>query len=83
MILAQNAALDAHILILEDGPELHKVPGAHAEERGEILESMYTQGCSSLRDSKISRRERGLGTVSGTSPDPAGIVSKDPRVVPA
>jgi hypothetical protein len=83
MILAQNAALSAHTLILEHGPELPKVPGPHAEEGDETLASMYTEGWSSLDQSRIYQgRAGGLDTVSGTSPDPASIVSKDPRVPP-
>jgi hypothetical protein len=69
-------------MILEDGPELSKVPGPHAEEGNEIFKGMYTQGCSSLCDSEISGREGGLDTVSGISTDPAGFVSKDTRMVP-
>jgi hypothetical protein len=67
--------------ILEDGPELPKVPGPHADVRGMVLLNMDTEICASLRDSRIHQgRAGGLDTVSGTSPDPAGIVSKDPRV---
>jgi hypothetical protein len=56
MVLAQNAGLGAHNLILEDGPILHKESGPHAEEGDEIPEGMYTQGCSSLGDSMIVGR---------------------------
>jgi hypothetical protein len=42
MILAQNAALSAHVLILEDGPELPKASGPHAEEFGEVLEGLFS-----------------------------------------
>jgi hypothetical protein len=35
--LAQVAALGSHAYVLEDGPELPKVSGPHAEEGGEIL----------------------------------------------
>jgi hypothetical protein len=73
--LAQNAALSAHTLILEDRPELPKVPGRHAEEGREILEGMFIEGCASLAWLRIHQgRARGLGTVSRTSPNPAGIV---------
>jgi hypothetical protein len=53
--------------------------------RGEILEGMYAQGRMTIEDSRIrgkSGRAGGLSTVSGTSLDPAGIVSRDSRVVP-
>jgi hypothetical protein len=40
---AQNAALDAHTYILEDGPELPKSSGPHPDEGGEVLEGMYAQ----------------------------------------
>jgi hypothetical protein len=46
MVLAQNAILSAHTLILEDGP--------HAEEGGDVLEGMFAEGCSPPRDSRIS-----------------------------
>jgi hypothetical protein len=36
--LAQNVALSSHPYTLEDGPELPKVPGRHAEEGREVLE---------------------------------------------
>jgi hypothetical protein len=71
MILAQNTA------------ELLKVPGPHADFEGEVLEIVFAEGFSLLRDSRIHQgRSEGLDTVSGTSPDPAGIVSKDLRVAP-
>jgi hypothetical protein len=54
MLLAQNAVLGAHTLILKDGRELPKAPGPYVEEEGEILEGVYAQGCSSLRDSTVS-----------------------------
>jgi hypothetical protein len=80
---AKNAALGAHTHILEDGPELPRVLRPHAEVGGEVLEGTYTEGCSSLRDSRIHHgRAEVLGTVSGMPPDTAGIVSKDPRVAP-
>jgi hypothetical protein len=83
MTLTPNAALSAHTLIQEDGPKLPKAPGPQAEEGGEILEGVFAEGCESLQDATIYQgRAGGLGTVSGTSPDPAGIVSKDPRVAP-
>jgi hypothetical protein len=83
MTLARNAALSAHRRILWDGLEIPKVPGPHADVGGDILLNMYTEGCSSLRDSRIHQgRAGGLDTVSGASPHPAGIVSKDPRMAP-
>jgi hypothetical protein len=105
--LAQTAALGSHPYVLEDGPELPKIPGRHADEGGEVLEVMYADGYTSIDQAGIQgisfpsdnedeeamtydqkrllrrfRKGRRPGTVSGTSPHPAGIVSKDPRVVP-
>jgi hypothetical protein len=65
---AQNAALGAYTYILEDGPELPKSSGSHAEERGEILEGMYTQGCTMIEESRIradSGRAGGPGRILG------------------
>jgi hypothetical protein len=76
MVLAQNAALISHPLILEDGPVLAKESGPNAEPDSEILEDMYAQGCTSVENARIVGRAGGLDT------DPASIVSKDPRVVP-
>jgi hypothetical protein len=45
--------LSSQPYILEDGPELPKVPGSHAEEGGEALEGMYTDGCTSIEESWI------------------------------
>jgi hypothetical protein len=51
--------------------------------RGERLEGIFAEGCSSLRDSGIHQgRAESMGTVSWASLDPAGNVSKDPRVAP-
>jgi hypothetical protein len=41
------------MLILEDDPELPKVPGPHADVGEELLEGVFTEGCSSLRDSRV------------------------------
>jgi hypothetical protein len=64
---AENAALGSHAYILEDGPELPKSSGPHAEDGGEILDGMHAQGCTTIEDSRTrekSGREGGLGTVS-------------------
>jgi hypothetical protein len=45
---AKNAALGAHTYIVEDGPELPKSSGPHAEEGGEVLEGMYAQGRTTI-----------------------------------
>jgi hypothetical protein len=37
MLLAQNAALGAHTVILEDGPELPKGPGPQVDVGDEVL----------------------------------------------
>jgi hypothetical protein len=53
--------------ILEDGPELPKSSGPHAEEGGEVLEGMYAQGCTTIEESRIGvgkRRAGGLDTAS-------------------
>jgi hypothetical protein len=60
MPLAQNAALGADTLILEDGPELPKVRGSHAEEGGEASECIYAEGCSSLRDARRAGTAKAL-----------------------
>jgi hypothetical protein len=48
IMFAQNAALGPHHYILEDGPELPKVSGPHANEVGEVLERMYADDCISM-----------------------------------
>jgi hypothetical protein len=53
MTIAQNAALSAYTYILEDGPELPKSSGPHAEVGGEVLEGMYVQGCTSIEESRL------------------------------
>jgi hypothetical protein len=81
---AQNAALGAHMYILDDGPELPKGFGPYAEEGGEVLEGMYAQGCTRIEEAKTQGRSgRAGGQVSAaeTRSGPAGIVSKDPRIV--
>jgi hypothetical protein len=61
MLLAQNAALGAHSLILENCPELPKEPGPHAEKGREVLQIVYVGGCSTFGVSKIRRNEGGKG----------------------
>jgi hypothetical protein len=81
---AQNAALDAHTYVLEDGPELPKRLGPHVEEGGEILEGMYAQGCATIEESRMrgqSGRACGQDSAAGVRSGPAGIVSKDLRIV--
>jgi hypothetical protein len=76
----------AHTHVLDDGPELPKSSSPHAEEGGEVLEGMYAQGSMTMEEEKIRRRSgRAWGQVSaaGVRSGPAGIVSKDPRIVPA
>jgi hypothetical protein len=65
MVIPQNAALGGHTFVLEDGPVLPKEHGRHAEAGGEVLEEMYTPGCTSLED-----------TASRAPLRPSGIVSK-------
>jgi hypothetical protein len=82
---AKHAALGSHPYVQEDGPELPQTGEPHAVVGVEVLEGMLTDGCTSIEDSRVlanSRRAGGLGAVSGASPNPVGIVSKDPRVVP-
>jgi hypothetical protein len=63
MLLAENAALSAHGFICEDGPELLKEKGQEAaQEGGETLEGMYTQGCESLEQARIQTVSGALGT---------------------
>jgi hypothetical protein len=81
-LLAGNAAMSVPTFILEDGPVLRKEPGPHTKEGGEVLDGIYARNCSSLRDLRLSGRAGGLHTVSVTTPAPAGIVSKDPQVMP-
>jgi hypothetical protein len=40
--LVQSAAIDSHLYVFEDGPELAKVPGPHADEGGEVVEGTCT-----------------------------------------
>jgi hypothetical protein len=78
--------MSAHTYILEDWPELPKSSGPHAEEGAEILEGMYPQGWTSPNESNIqggSGRAGGQVSALGVWSDPAGIVSKNPRTVPA
>jgi hypothetical protein len=48
MQLAQNAALAAHFLVLENGPEIPKESGPHVDEGGQVLQGMRAEGCSSV-----------------------------------
>jgi hypothetical protein len=51
----------------------------------EVLEGMYAQGRTTIEESRIggrSGRAGGQGLAAETRSGPAGIVSKDPRVVP-
>jgi hypothetical protein len=81
--IAQSAALSSHKYILEDGPELPKVPGPNAEEGGKILEGMYVNRSTSLEELKIIEgREGGQVSAAVVRSGPAGIVSKDPRILP-
>jgi hypothetical protein len=82
---AQNAALGFHPYILEDGPELPKIPGPHKEEGGEVLEGMYAYSCTSIEESRISGQPGMAGgqvAVSMVRSGPARIVSKDLRTLP-
>jgi hypothetical protein len=83
--LAQTAALGSHPATLEDRPEIPKVSGPHVEEGREVRWGMYADGCTSLEQSKISARSGRAGgrvLAAETRSGPAGIVSKDPRIVP-
>jgi hypothetical protein len=60
----------------EGGPEHPKESGPRVEDGGEILEGMYTRGCT-LADSKISGRAGGQDSVSVVWQGRAGIVSND------
>jgi hypothetical protein len=84
--ILQNAELGAHTLICEDGPVLPKEPGPSAEKGGEVLEGTYAQSCTMMEGSEISERSGRAGgqiSAAGVPSGPAGIVSKDPRTVPA
>jgi hypothetical protein len=39
----------------EDGRELPKGPGPHAEVGGEFVKGVYTEGCIAIEDSRIMR----------------------------
>jgi hypothetical protein len=89
--LAQIAARGSNPYVLEDGPELLKVPGQHAEVGGEVLEGMCADRCTNVEESRISGRSgmagmagRAGGQVSAARvrSGPAGIISKDPRIGP-
>jgi hypothetical protein len=85
ILFAQNAALDSNTYIFEDGPELSKSSRPHGDEGGEVLEGMYRQGCTTIEESRIRGqpgRAGGQVSASETRSGPAGIVSKDPRIVP-
>jgi hypothetical protein len=81
--LAQTSALGSYPYVLEDRPEIHKVSGPHAEEGSEILERMYAEVCTSLRDAKFSGMAGGQVSGAEVRSGPGGIVSKDPWIVPA
>jgi hypothetical protein len=84
--LAKTAAMGPRTTIQEDSPELPKTGDSHAEEGREALEGLYSYGCTSLEESRISGRSgRAGGQVSAaqTRPCPAGTVSKGHRIVPA
>jgi hypothetical protein len=72
--------------ILEDGLELRKSYGPHAEEGGEILTGMYAQGCTTIEDSCIrgqSGRPGGIDAVSGVgSKVPALAMSTQGQYLP-
>jgi hypothetical protein len=71
---AQNASLSAYTYILEDGLELPKESGPHADIGGEVLEGMDAEGCSSLRNSRIHQGMAGYPcAVSGTSRNPSAV----------
>jgi hypothetical protein len=75
ILFAQNATLCLHPYILEDWPELPKVPGPHADAGGEVLEGIVAHGCTSPCDAKISGWAEGQVSASWVRPGPAGIVS--------
>jgi hypothetical protein len=56
ILLAENEVTGAHPLICENGPELPKETGPHAEDGGEVPEGMYSMGCTTMEDSKITGR---------------------------
>jgi hypothetical protein len=55
-IAALQADLGSYRYILEDRPELPKVPVPHAGDGKEVLEGIYSEGCTSLRDARTSGR---------------------------
>jgi hypothetical protein len=84
--LAKIADLGSHPYVLEDGRELLKVPRPHTQVGGTVLEGMYTDVCTSIEESRISGRPgrtRCQVSAAGVRSGPAGIVSKDPRIVPS
>jgi hypothetical protein len=77
--------MGSHPYILEDRPELPKVPRPHVEEGGEVLEGMYANGYTSMEESRIpanSGKAEGHVSAAVVWSGPAGIVAKDPRTVP-
>jgi hypothetical protein len=83
--LAQTAALDSHPYILEDGRQLPKVSGSHADGGEEVLGGMYAEGCRSIEESRITEQSGSTGrqvSAARVRSGPAGIVSKEPRIVP-
>jgi hypothetical protein len=65
--LAQVAALGSHLYILEDGPELPKVAGSHADPGGEVLEGMYAEGRTSADQSRIRGQSGSAGSPGGAN----------------
>jgi hypothetical protein len=63
MLLAQSAAMGAHSMIVEDGPELPEEKGPCAQEGGEVLQGVFAPGCKSLEESRI---EKGQGERAGS-----------------
>jgi hypothetical protein len=81
---AKDSALGIHAYVLEDGPELLRVPRRHADEGGGVLEAIDAEGCTNIEESRIiANSGMAGGQVSGArvGSGPAGIVSKDARIV--
>jgi hypothetical protein len=57
----QNAALGAHMYVLEDGLELPESSGPHVEEEGEVFGGMDAHGCTAIEESKIQGRSGRAG----------------------
>jgi hypothetical protein len=50
-----SVAMGSHRYIMEDGPELPRVPGPHVEKGGEVLERMHADGYTTLEEAKIRK----------------------------